>query len=192
MATQHSVRARDRLLMALLLSALVHLLVVFGPLGPAQLSPEHPTIAVTLALQSAASTASAPSLKLVAGGNPARQLNAASINQRAIDGTTTHTPAARYLRDWVAHAERHGNAAYPESLQQSKRSGQVVMAVTLATSGAVRQIEIIGGSEHPQLREAARKLVRAAGPYPAVPAAVLSGADSLVVTRTWSFGEAEN
>ena len=190
MATQHSVRARDRFLMALLLSALVHVLIVFGPFGPAQLNPQRTPIALTLALQSPASSASPPTLKLIAGQDQAGPLNAGLVNQRAIDGTTDDAPAARYLRDWVAHAERQGNAAYPESLQQSKVSGQVVMAVTLAASGAVNQVAIIGGSNHPKLRDAARKLARAAGPYPAIPAAVLGDAKTLVITRTWSFDQA--
>ncbi len=192
MATQHSARARDRLLMALLLSALVHVLIIFGPLGPIQLNPERQPIAVTVALQSPASTTAAPILKVITGQNQARRLSAGSVNQRAIDGTTEDTPAARYLREWVAQAERQGNAAYPAWLQQSGLSGQVVMAVTLAANGAVRQVAIIGGTEHAQLREAAHKLARDAGPYPAVPATVLKGADTLVITRTWSFGEAEN
>ena len=167
--------ARDRLLMALFLSVILHVILIFGPLGGVPRTPvinEEP-LTLELRLEPAAPSDSAQ----------------ARPNQRHIDGTTEDEPAARYLRDWIIQAETIGNQNYPPALERNGLSGQVVMAVTLNARGEVLDTRILAGSENPVLRQAAEELVRAAGPYAAIPSEVLQGQKELVITRTWSFGE---
>ena len=186
--------ARDRLLMAVLLSVVVHILLLFGPFGPGiastpRITPEMP---LTLELQRAIPQRSQP-MRLVAGAAPdAGQAvdEQPREHQRHIDGTTRDEPTARYLRDWILKAEAVGNRAYPRALIEADITGRVVMAVTLNASGGIITTRILGHEAPPALARAARRLVEAAAPFPAVPPAVLQGRDELVITRTWSFGEA--
>jgi protein TonB len=185
---------RDRLLMAIFVSALIHLIVIFGPLAPGGLSvpriePREP-LEVTVR---PAATDRPPSLRLVTGTAPdwPSTPSTSRPRQRAIDGSTEDAPTARYLRDWIVHTETLGNRAYPRELIEAGITGRVIVAITLTADGAVVDTRILGGSAHPALRDAARSLVERAAPYPAVPAEVLQGNDELIITRTWSFGEAE-
>ncbi|RZU99209.1 energy transducer TonB [Spiribacter vilamensis] len=185
---------RDRLLMAIFVSALVHLIVIFGPVGPAGLSvPRIETREPLEVTVQPASTTRQPSLRLVTGA--ARESwptpSASSPRQRAVDGTTEDAPTARYLRDWIVHTETLGNREYPRELIEAGITGRVVVAITLTADGEVVDTRILGGSDHPALQDAARSLVQSAAPYPAVPPEVLQGNDELIVTRTWSFGEGE-
>lgn len=184
---------RDRLLMAVFLSAIVHLIIVLGPLGP--LPPgggfqDEPPLAITLR---AASDPSPTERRLRVGASDTRitfkRAQEASPTQRHIDGTTTDSPSARYLQDWIAQAEAVGNARYPAALSEAGSAGQVIMAVTLRADGTVLDTDILQDTGTPALRQAAETLVRQAAPYPPVPEAVLAGRETLVITRAWSFGD---
>lgn len=185
---------RDRLLMAVFLSALVHLIVIFGPIGPDALSAPRIETREPLELSvQPASTTQRPVLRLITGAAPESwpTESVSSRRQRAIDGTTEDAPTARYLRDWIVHTETLGNRDYPRELIEAGITGRVVVAIALDPDGQVVDTRILGGSDHPALRDAARSLVRGAAPYPAVPPEVLQGNDELVITRTWSFGEGQ-
>ncbi len=182
--------ARDRLFMAIFLSLIAHVIVIFGPLGGIPRAPVTTEEPLTLELQ--LEPAAAEELQLFAEATDQSADTQAAItrpNQRHIDGTTDDAPAARYLRDWIVQAETIGNRNYPEALRREGLSGRVVMAVTLSAAGEVLETRILAGSESSTLRSAADALVRAASPYAAVPEAVLQGRDELVITRAWSFGE---
>ena len=185
--------ARDRLLMAVFLSVVVHLLLVFGPFGPGvlpqtRLATEAP---LTLELQRTSPSRQQP-LRLITGAAPAAWQaieQAPREDQRHIDGTTQDEPAARYLRDWILQAEAVGNRTYPQALTEAGITGRVVMAVTLNADGEVLRTRMLGEHTEPALERAARSLVRAAAPFPAIPGEVLQGRRELVITRAWSFGE---
>ena len=185
---------RDRLLMAIFVSALVHLIVIFGPVGPGGLSvPRIETREPLEVTVQPASTNQRPALRLITGIAP-ESWSAASASgprQRAVDGTTEDAPTARYLRDWIVHTETLGNRDYPRALIEAGITGRVVVAIALDPDGQVVDTRIVGGSDHPALRNAARSLVQGAAPYPAVPPEVLQGNDELIITRTWSFGEGQ-
>lgn len=188
---EDAARVRDRLIMAILISAVIHLIVIMGPLGPMPPTPATRTAERPLALNvQPASPADRPMLRLVAGDGPASESARSSADPapRAIDGTQDDDARARYLRDWIVHTETLGNRAYPAELINAGIRGRVVMAITLNAAGEVRGARIIGGSDNPVLRRAARSLVQAAAPYPPVPEAVLEDRDTLVITRSWSFG----
>ncbi len=182
--------ARDRLLMAVFISIILHVIVLFGPLGGMPQTP--PVTEEPLALQLQLEPAAAEELQLFAETTE-DAANAPSTNtqanQRHIDGTTEDGPAARYLRDWIVQAETIGNQNYPQALRQEQISGRVVMAVTLSAAGEVLDTRVIAGSDNPALRAAANTLVRTASPYSPIPDNVLQGRDELVITRAWSFGE---
>lgn len=182
--------ARDRLLMAVFISIILHVIVLFGPLGGMPQTP--PATVEPLALELQLEPAAAEELQLFAETSE-HAANASSPDrqpdQRHIDGTTEDGPAARYLRDWVVRAETIGNQNYPQALRREQLSGRVVMAVTLNAAGEVLETRIIAGSENPTLRSAADRLVRAASPYAPIPDDVLQGREQLVITRAWSFGE---
>ena len=203
-----SVLARDRLLMALFLSAIGHLIVVFGPFGPGRAAPDavvaNQPLTVNVApggaavgdagagIQGSIRPRPATSIRLQPAATPATGRAGATghpAHQRHLDGTREEGPAARYLRDWIMQTEAVGNRAYPRALLEADIRGRIVMAVTLDAAGNVLATRILGGSERPALRNAARMLVHEAAPFAPVPPEVLDGRRALVITRTWSFGE---
>jgi len=187
-----SARVRDRLLMSVLISAVIHLILLLGPLGPGALAPKPPAIDVALALKTTASPPSQATLSLTRANQAitsTKPNNPAQSQPRYIDGNTEDAPAARYLRDWIVHAERLGNQAYPDALLRQDITGVVVMAVSVDQKGSVLATQVLRGSDDPRLQQAARNLALAAAPYPSVPAAVLAGHEALVITRAWSFGD---
>ena len=189
---EDAARVRDRLIMAILISAVIHLIVILGPLGPTPRTPAPLPDDRPLALDVQPSrSADAPSLRLMAGDGPPSESapSPADPAPRAIDGIEEDAARARYLRDWIVHTETLGNRAYPAELINADIWGRVVMAITLTADGSVREARIVGGSDNPVLRRAAQSLVRAAAPYPPVPDAALQDRDTLVITRSWSFGE---
>ena len=186
--------ARDRLLMALLISAVVHLLVVFGPLGAGVSGAGRTSVQSPLAVEL---TPSAPRrsqpLQLVTGAAPAASQTASTPtrpDRRYIDATTEDDAAARYLRDWIGQAEALGNRHYPAALVEAGVRGEVGMAVTVNAAGEVMATRMLGAAAPARLQRAARRLVHAAAPFPAVPAEVLRGREAIVITRRWSFGAA--
>lgn len=105
----------------------------------------------------------------------------------------TASPAAAraafnaYLKDWesqiMALAEKHlfhGNhPALPP--------GRVVVAVTIAPDGQLMTLEMLQGSRNSVLVNAVETVIRAATPFPALPAIWQSPPTPLRIVRTWSF-----
>src|SRR5690554_2698466 len=103
-------------------------------------------------------------------------------SKRRIDARTRQHDAAAYMHAWVEKVERVGNMNYPEAARSRKLSGRLILEVTLAPDGSVRNVRVLQPSRHRVLDEAAKRIVNLAGPFAPVPEAVLAGNDLLVIT----------
>ncbi len=97
---------------------------------------------------------------------------------------------AQYIEDWRLKVERVGNLNYPEAAK-GKLFGALMLTVTIDSDGAVKSVEINRSSGHKILDDAARRIVNMAGPYAAFPPDIRRDTDLLVITRKWSFTNAD-
>ncbi len=104
-----------------------------------------------------------------------------------ITASTRRAQDAMYLFAWTKKIERFGNLNYPDQARREKLEGQLVLSVSIAPNGHIISIRIRKSSGHKLLDDAAKRIVKLAAPYAAVPKDVLQGNTRLVITRTWQF-----
>jgi len=102
-----------------------------------------------------------------------------------ISANTKEYEYAAYMAAWVARVERIGNLNYPDEARREQLHGQLVMTVALNRDGSIRSADVIQGSGHKLLDDAALRLVRLAAPFPPIPTG--EKVDELYITRTWQF-----
>jgi protein TonB len=90
----------------------------------------------------------------------AGQAQAPSLSQGKLDDLTATWGAS--IRARIEKRKRYPSAA-------DGASGTVTVRLTIARSGALTGLSIVGSSGNPALDEAAKKAVRSAGRFPAAP-----------------------
>jgi protein TonB len=93
---------------------------------------------------------------------------------------------ARYIDDWRIKVERVGTLNYPQAAR-GKLSGSLILTVRIKGDGNVERVEIDRSSGHQVLDDAARRIVRMAGPFAEFPPSIRNEYDVLEITRTWTF-----
>jgi len=104
--------------------------------------------------------------KLQPGIQRDRESKSKLPKRKWISANTREYEFAAYMQAWVAKVERVGN---------------------LNVDGSVESIDIHRSSGHPQLDQAATRIVRLAGPYSPLPEHISTTVDVLHITRTWRF-----
>ncbi len=103
---------------------------------------------------------------------------------------TVEAVEAQYVEDWRLKVERVGNLNYPEAAK-GKMYGSLVLSVAIRADGEVDVIEITRSSGHRILDDAARRIVEMSGPFGQFPPKLRQSVDILVITRTWTFTNAD-
>lgn len=106
--------------------------------------------------------------------------------KKFISANTREYAYATYMQHWVRRIERSGNLNYPEAARSRHLHGELILSVGLHRDGAVASIDVIQSSGHPELDQAARRIVQQAAPYPPLPS-TRHPVDLLYITRTWQF-----
>lgn len=111
--------------------------------------------------------------------------------RKYISANTREYAYAAYMKAWVSRIERIGNLNYPDEARRRQLHGQLVLTVGLDRDGHVKSVDIIQGSGHKVLDDAAIRIVHLAGPFPPIPQEKddrgRKGLDELYITRTWQF-----
>ncbi len=105
--------------------------------------------------------------------------------KKFISANTKEYAYAAYMRGWSDRVQHIGNLNYPEQAREHKLYGDLLLTVGLGRDGSIHNITVIKSSGQPVLDAAAERIVRLAGPFPALPAD--AGVDELYITRTWQF-----
>jgi protein TonB len=103
---------------------------------------------------------------------------------------TVEAVEAQYVEDWRQKVERVGNLNYPQAAR-GRIYGSLVLSVSIRADGEVDEIDIHRSSGHRVLDDAARRIVEMAGPFGAFPPNLRRSVDILVITRTWTFTNAD-
>ncbi|HEY4144232.1 energy transducer TonB [Pinirhizobacter sp.] len=106
--------------------------------------------------------------------------------KKFISANTKEYAYAAYMNGWVKRVERVGNQNYPDQARRESLHGDVVLTVGLNRDGSIKSVDVIESSGHKLLDDAAQRIVRLAGPFPALPPDK-TRVDELYITRTWQF-----
>lgn len=106
--------------------------------------------------------------------------------RKFISANTEEYEYAAWMRAWVARVERIGNLNYPDEARTRRIAGDLVLTVAVRRDGSVERIDVIQGSGHAVLDDAAIRIVRLAEPFAPLPRTA-ENIDILHVTRTWQF-----
>ena len=104
-----------------------------------------------------------------------------------VGATAKEAVTARYLEDWRAKIERIGSNLYPEEAKRKHIYGSLRLTVEINADGSVASVEVTQSSGSQILDDAAKRIVRQAGPYAPFSPEMRKLSDVLSITRTWTF-----
>lgn len=99
--------------------------------------------------------------------------------------------ADAYERAWQQKVEGVGQRNYPEQARKMHLTGSLLVSVAIRPDGSVYSAQVKRSSGHPQLDEAALRIVHLAAPFAPLPVELREETDFLVITRTWKFLEGD-
>lgn len=108
--------------------------------------------------------------------------------EKLIAVNTRESIYAAYLDDWRRRVERVGNANYPDDARRRGLEGRLVLEVAINADGTMRDVEVRRRSPHPQLDDAAVRILRLASPFAPFSDAMRAEADVLRFVYEWRFG----
>ena len=83
--------------------------------------------------------------------------------------------------------ERVGNLNYPQDARDKGVYGRLKLRVDIRADGSLIDVRIQRGSGHPELDDAAIRIVRLAAPFAPFPPALARDYDPLASIRSWNF-----
>ena len=105
---------------------------------------------------------------------------------RLTSASTRQADHAAYLKYWIGKVELTGNLHYPVEARHKNLFGQLQLAVTILPDGSVDNVEILSGSSHHILDQAAVETVRLASPFAPFPSEMKQW-DKIEIIKTWRF-----
>lgn len=109
--------------------------------------------------------------------------------RRISSGAKMSSEEALYLRQWEERVERIGNLNYPEAARSQNLGGRLRLMVVIAADGRILEAQLLTGSGHSLLDDAALRILNLAAPFAPLPESIRAEADVLEIIRTWQFGD---
>jgi protein TonB len=110
--------------------------------------------------------------------------------KKFIGARTKEYRFAQYVEDWRQKIERVGTLNYPDSAR-GRLYGSLMLSVVIRADGSIERVELQRSSGQPVLDEAAVRIVELAAPFAAFPPDIRVDTDVLIITRTWTFTNAD-
>ena len=163
------------------------------PLPPAEQTIASPSLP-TIAAKPPAPTPQVPGSSNAIAGQNAHSLAQAVAKAAAEDAPLRLTPDTKpnvdfayYLDAWRREVERIGQLNYPAEARAKGLAGTLRLRVTIAADGTLQDVQLLQGSGHPVLDDAAVRIVRLAAPYAPFSPTMRSTTEVLEIERTWQF-----
>lgn len=109
--------------------------------------------------------------------------------RRISSGARMSSEEALYLKQWEERVERIGNLNYPEEARRQNLGGRLRLLVVINTNGDILEAQLLTGSGHRLLDDAAIRILNLAAPFAPLPESIRAQADVLEIIRTWQFGD---
>ncbi len=120
------------------------------------------------------------------------RLRGESKNQLWISADTRESVVAVYLDRWRRKVERVGTLNFPDAARREKMSGTPVIEVTINANGRLEQALIRRSSGHPEIDDAAIRILKLAAPFDPFPHELSAKHDQIRIAYEWQFLGGEN
>lgn len=108
-------------------------------------------------------------------------------NQLWVAADTRESDVAVYLDGWRRKIEHVGTMNFPDAARRRKLSGTPVIEVTIGADGRLLQSVVRRSSGHPEIDEAAMRILKLAAPYDRFPADLNAKHDQIRIAYEWQF-----
>jgi periplasmic protein TonB len=108
-------------------------------------------------------------------------------NQLWVAADTRESDVAVYLDSWRRKVERVGTMNFPDVARRKKHSGTPVIEVTIGADGKLLATTIRRSSGHPDIDEAAMRILKLAAPYDPFPHELNVKHDEIRIAYEWQF-----
>ncbi len=125
--------------------------------------------------------------RLSAAIERAEEERAKRPKKKFLTAATKESASAAYMYRWVERVERIGNLNYPDAVKRDRLSGALMMSVGIFKNGEIESVQVIESSGSTLLDDAAKRIVKLAGPFDAMTGELGDETDILYITRTWEF-----
>jgi protein TonB len=110
-----------------------------------------------------------------------------SLDRLWIAADTRESGVAVYLDSWRRKIERVGTINFPDVARRQKLSGTPVIEVTIGSDGKLLQTVVRRGSGHPEIDEAAMRILKLAAPFDPFPGELGVKHDEIRIAYEWQF-----
>lgn len=117
----------------------------------------------------------------------ALRLRGTTQDQLWISADTRASDLAVYLDAWRRKVERVGTMNFPDAARREKLSGTPVVEVTVAADGSLTEAVVRRSSGHPEIDEAAIRILRLAAPFDQFPRELAVAHDEMRIAYEWQF-----
>ncbi|HLG53270.1 MAG TPA: TonB family protein [Steroidobacteraceae bacterium] len=119
--------------------------------------------------------------------DPELLLKGTGRSELLVTPSTRASDVAVYLDAWKRRVEQVGTLNFPNEARRHHLSGDPVIEVALAATGALLEVEVRRTSGHPELDTAAIAILRLATPFEAFPVELATRHDVLRFAYEWQF-----
>ena len=110
-----------------------------------------------------------------------------AMHQLWIAADTRESDVAVYLDSWRRKIERVGTMNFPDIARRRKLSGTPVLEVTIGSDGKLLQTIVRRTSGHPEIDEAAMRILKLAAPFDPFPGELSAKHDEIRIAYEWQF-----
>jgi protein TonB len=110
-----------------------------------------------------------------------------AMHELWIAADTRESDVAVYLDSWRRKIERVGTMNCPDVARRQKLSGTPVIEVTIGSDGKLLQTLVRRSSGHPEIYEAAMRILKLAAPFDPFPGELSSKHDEIRIAYEWQF-----
>jgi protein TonB len=110
-----------------------------------------------------------------------------SKNRLWVAADTRESDVAVYLDSWRRKIERVGTMNFPDVARRKNLSGTPVIEVTIGADGKLLHTVVRRSSGHPEIDEAAMRILTLAAPYDAFSRALAAKHDEIRIAYEWQF-----
>ncbi len=110
-----------------------------------------------------------------------------AMHQLWIAADTRESDVAVYLDSWRRKIERVGTMNFPDVARRQKLSGTPVIEVTIGSDGKLLQTVVRRSSGHPEIDEAAMRILKLAAPFDPFPGELTAKHDEIRIAYEWQF-----
>jgi len=115
------------------------------------------------------------------------RLRGEARKQLWVSADTRESDVAVYLDSWRRKVERVGTVNFPSVARRQSLSGTPVIEVTINADGRLEQAVIRSSSGHPELDDAALRILKLAAPFDPFPRELGEKHDQIRIAYEWQF-----